>query len=160
MFRSDLPPAEAIERQYRLLALILFLLALIHLLIVARILVEVASVLPILKYAQFGLAAIMFPSIAVLIFWKIHLLRSVPDRSYLAEPEGYAWEVWKKAMVHSWAATLLVLTSAGKMEQRFNGNVELLTSSCLAIMLGVFSVSFFFHYRTAADEEVDESEGK
>jgi len=155
MSTNDYPLAEMVERQYRMLAFIIFLLALIHALIASRALVDSTHAETILKYAQLGLVSIMLPSIAVLVYWKIRLVRNVPNRKYLAEPEGFAWEVWRKAMVHSWVATLLVLTVARKMEETIGNNVDLLASGSLALMLGVFSGSFFLHYRSGADEGLD-----
>jgi len=162
MFQNDLPTAETLERQYRMVAFILFVVALIQATEAARNLVEMDLLLSILKYTRFGLAVVMFPAVGLLIFWKMRMLAKIPKhlRGYLAEPEGYAFEVWKKAMVYSWAATMFTLYALGNMEEKLDGNVELFASSCLAIMLGVFSVSFYVMYRTDGEEDVEEVDAK
>lgn len=156
MKHTQLPPPETIERQFRLLAFVLLVIALGLATEALTIVVTDEQIGSYLHMADNFFSFFVLIPIAYFAVWKFKTYFRVPKhlRKYIKENESFAYDVWKRSIVNSWVAVLFCLFAIRPLAKiTETQTVEFFSKIVMAIMLGVFSLSFFYLYRTDDAEE-------
>jgi len=151
---SQTPIAEAADQRWYLLAVMVFLLGLRSAIAAGMVLVDQ----PYRRYLGWAEAVAALSAVAIVLLLVVFKFVRVPrdQRRRFLDMEGYVKETSLKACRASWSATLLTLMLFTVVfdEQDTSMPPEFVLQTALAVMLGVFSVSFFVMNRSSDDEGV------
>ena len=154
MSRSLKPPlAEMADRRWELLALAVFLMALKYSASAAMAVVEG----PWVRYLDWFAAATALSTVAIILWMmSIKLRVASRQRQRFLKLEGYVAEAIKNAIKRSWGATFVLLVILTEIAEKSFANLiptGFYLQLTVAVMLGVFSVSFFIINRPSDDNE-------
>ncbi len=146
--------ADHVDNHKRLVCFAMFLLSLIYAVGVIKYVAdeEVVSYLGILGK---GLAGLFFVVLIVSIYWKV---RFIPEnqRHLFSSPDSYGMQALNRACMISWVLTFVCLSliklTISKDSSTFPA--EFYLNLTVFVMLAVFSVTFFFLFRTDREEEI------
>lgn len=159
MNHCQLPPPETIERQFRLLAFVFLVIALAQATEAFTSVVTQEKLLSYLQMADSFFSFFVLIPIAYFSVWKAKTYYRVPKhlRKYIKENESFAYEVWKRSIINSWVAVLFCLFAIRPLSKLSQAHtIGFFSRIILAIMLAVFSLSFFYLYRTDDFEDAEQ----
>ena len=111
-----------------------------------------------MRYPIASEAAAALSAVAVILWLVFFKLTRVPreQRHHFFNMEGYVKDTVRKACGASWAATLVTLMLLGIIGDEWLISVpaEFFLDAAVAVMLGVFSVTFFVMNASSDDEGV------
>jgi len=113
-----------------------------------------------LDWVQVGGTAIAVLLLAPIFAWKLRN-RSADLRHLYFSPEGFVAETMRRAQKASWEATFVVVILLAALDETLAGvglPPEFFLEGIVALMTGVFSVTFLVLNRVEGDRDPDERE--
>jgi len=152
MSRSrEMPLAEVSDRRWELMAVAVFLMALKSMASAALAVVDG----PWVRYLDWFEAGTALAAVGIVLWLMFIKLTRVPraDRRRFLNMESYVGDTVKAAMFRSWGTTFILLTLLGTFGDRWltTAPTEFFIHLSVALMLCVFSVSFFILNRSVDD---------
>ena len=150
----ETPLAESADRRWYLLAIVIFLLAVKSALSAAMVIAD-ESYLRYLDWAEGAAAMATLPIVAWLVFFKFARVPRA-QRHHFLNMEGYVRDTVRQACSASWTATVVPLMVLGAIADDWVASMpaEFFLQAAIAVMLGVFSLTFFVMNRSSDDEGV------
>ena len=151
------PSPETVDRNIFLMIAVMFLLALLQGLEATQLRLTDVGTATFLGRINTALTLVILAAAAFLMVYKIRVYRSVgkQNRASFWEPESYVYQLVHRALVYSWAATLLTLYGVVRFGDRWDYGTEFYCRVALGIMLAVFSMAFVILYHRDSDQEED-----
>ena len=150
---QETPLAEAADRRWQLMSIVMLLLGLRSAISAAMLVVDH----PFMRHLEWAEAAAALSAVGVVLYLAIYKLTKVPasQRSHFLNMEGYVKETMRKACWSSWSATLVTLMFFSVLGDEWFTSVpaEFFLDASIAVMLGVFSIAFFVMNASSNDEE-------
>ena len=148
--------AERVDTHRRLLFFAMFLLSLVYAVKTAAYVVDQAVNDYLGLFAK-GVAGVLLIVVIVLVYRKVRFLPRA-DRHLLASLDSYVMHVLNRACLISWFSTFalvsLLMTTTSHGSSAFP--TEFYLNLTLFLMLGVFSLSFFFLLRADDRHELEQ----
>lgn len=152
--------ADHVDIHKRLMALAVFLLSLIYAGGAIKYIVD-DEVVSYLRILMKGVVGLLFVVIVVLIYWKVSFIPR-NQRHFFSFPDSYVMQAISRACMISWFLTFILLslirTTISSDSSTFPTNFYI--DLTLSFMLALFSVTFFFFFRTDKEEEIEEEKGQ
>ena len=145
------PIAEAADRRWHMLAVAMLLLA-------AKAATTAAIALigePVPRYLDVAEAVFALAAVAIVVWMLYVKFARIPSqhRRQFLHIEGYVRESLRKACYASWATTFILLSMLGVMDRLMSRYpAEVFVNLIVAIMLSVFSLTFFWLNRPIGDD--------
>lgn len=153
MFNQNKSLAETADIHKQLAALCVFLLALKYAASAAMFLVD-DTIVRYLDWFEIGSLLLILFLVLPMLAWKF---RQLPkhQRQLYRDPDGYLATVTKQSMAKSWIViwVMLMLFEAIADDFLLTLPTEFFVQCIIAIMLAIFSITFF--YLTWADDQAD-----
>lgn len=148
--------ADLADRSLQLVALSMFVIAMLFVLSIAEFFADdaVAGYIDIaMKVLAVGIILLM----VLVVAWKFRGMNRAQRRRYLAE-DGFLQISFQRAMAKSWMISFVLLIVLQTLDRLVLERlpvlpVELVIEAVLALMLSIFSIAFFIFTRTGSDDD-------
>ena len=159
MYKNDASLAETADFHKQITAVAIFLVAIKYAAAAAVYLVNETTG-QYFDWLELGISLVVILLILPMVAWKYSKLSKAQRSAYL-EPDGYLATVFKQAMAKSWSVTfvLLVFLEVFVKERWLWLPSEFFIQVVVAIMLAVFSVTFFYLSRADSEDDFEEGAG-
>lgn len=158
-YKNDVTLAETADFHKQLTAVAVFLVAIKYAASAAAFLVDEALG-QYFDWIEIGTTLAVVLLVLPMVAWKYSKL-SKAQRSQYLEPDGYLATVLKQAMSKSWTVTFIFLTflEVFVKERWLWLPSEFFIQVVLALMLAVFSLTFFYLSRANGGDDYEEGAG-